>query len=166
MSTNREIGRSREDRVSSRLKAFLVSLAAVTVAVPATLVLAGNGNYASGPVTDQFVSWNATKEEAPKNWKPVPEGSVISTPGVLSVAVSAQMTKGKAKFRIVPEIGGAPITPGPVLFTAKAANSFTWVTHDTCGQGEQHVLQWKRVGKADAVAAKLSVHNLLDSFCI
>ena len=52
-----------------------------------------------------------------------------------------------------------------MLFTAKAANSFTWVTDDTCGQGEQHELQWKRAGKADAVATKLSVHNVFNGFC-
>lgn len=134
--------------------------------MPVTLALAGNGNFLGGDVTRQSVSWHGQKATAGKNWKPVPHGSVTSTPDVLTVSVSAQMTKGKAKFRIVPVVGGPAVTPGPVLFSAKAANSFTWVTDDTCGQGEQHELQWKRAGKANAVAAKLSVHNVFDSLCL
>jgi hypothetical protein len=96
----------------------------------------------------------------------VPHASITNTPDVLTVAVSAQMTKGKAKFRIVPEVGSPPITPGPVLFSAKAANSFTWGTTDTCGPGEQHELQWRRAGKRTAVAANLSVNNAFDQFCL
>jgi len=144
---------------------MLASLAGVAVVVPATLVLAG-GNFLGGDVNRQSVSWNSQKAVAGKNWKPVPQVSVTNTPDVLSLSVSAQMTRGKAKFRIVPVVGGAAVTPGPVLFSAKAANSFTWVTDDTCGQGEQHELQWKRAGKPKAVAAKLSVHNVFDSFCL
>ena len=133
--------------------------------MPVTLVLAG-GNFLGGDVNRQSVSWNSQKAVAGKNWKPVPQVSVTNTPDVLSLSVSAQMTKGKAKFRIVPVVGGPAIAPGPVLFSAKAANSFTWVTDDTCGQGEQHELQWKRAGKANAVAAKLSVHNVFNEFCL
>lgn len=151
--------------MSRRSKVLLASLAGVAVMVPATLVLAG-GNFLGGDVNRQSVSWNSQKAVAGKNWKPVPQVSVTNTPDVLSLSVSAQMTKGKAKFRIVPLVGGPAIAPGPVLFSAKAANSFTWVTDDTCGQGEQHELQWKRAGKANAVAAKLSVHNVFNEFCL
>jgi hypothetical protein len=151
--------------VSTRSKVLLASLAGAAAVVPAALVIAGNGNFLGGEVNNQSVNWNSQKAEAGKNWKPVPHSVVTSTPDVLSVNVSAQMTKGKAKFRIVPVAGGTAVAPGPVLFSAKAANSFTWVTDDTCGQGEQHELQWKRAGKADAVAAKVSVHNVFNSFC-
>lgn len=151
--------------MSRRSKIFLAVFGGAALAVPATLVIAGNGNFLGGSVDNQAVSWSATSEEAPKNWKPVPHASVTSTPDVLSTAVSAQMRKGKAKFRIVPATGGPAVPPGPVLFTAKAANSFTWVTDDTCSLGEPHQLQWKRAGKADAVAAKLSVHNVFDGLC-
>jgi hypothetical protein len=133
--------------------------------LPAALVLAGNGNFLGGQVSNQSVNWNSQKAEAGKNWKQVPHSGVTSTPDVLSVNVSAQMTKGKAKLRIVPVAGGPAVEPGPVLFSAKASNSFTWVTDDTCGQGEQHELQWKRAGNGDAVAAKISVHNIFNSFC-
>jgi hypothetical protein len=151
--------------VSRRSKVLLASLAGVAVVTPVALVLAGNGNSLDGQVGNQTVAWNDQKTEAKKNWKAVPHGGVPSTDDVISVNVSAQMTKGKAKFRIVPVVGGPAIQPGPVLFSAKSANSFTWVTDDTCGQGEQHEVQWKRAGKADAVAAKLSVHYVLDAFC-
>jgi hypothetical protein len=143
----------------------MVSLAGAAAVVPITLVLAGNGNFLGGQVGNQSVSWNSQKAEAGKNWKPVPHSGVTNTPDVLSVSVSAQMTKGKAKFRIVPIGGGPAIKPGPVLFSAKAANSFTWVVDDTCSQDRQHELQWKRAGKTDAVAAKTSVHNVFNDFC-
>lgn len=151
--------------MSTRSKVLLALVGAVAVTAPVTFVLAGNGNFLSGQVSQQSVSWNTEKIQAGKNWRPVPHAGVTSTEDVLSVSVSAQMTKGKAKFRIVPVAGGAAIAPGPVLFTAKAANSFTWVTDDTCGQGVQHELQWKRAGKAAAVATKLSVHNVFNGFC-
>jgi hypothetical protein len=150
--------------LSSRSKVLLASLAGAAAVAPVALVLAGD-NGLGGPVGNQTVAWTSEKAEATKNWKPVPPLGVTSTGDVVSVSVSAQMTKGKAKFRIVPTGGGPAIEPGPVLFSAKAANSFTWATDDTCGQGEQQELQWKRVGKTDAVAAKLSVHNVFNDFC-
>jgi hypothetical protein len=111
------------------------------------------------------VAYRASNVEAGKKWRPVPQLGVTSTPGFIAVDVSAQMKRGNAKFRIVPVVGGPAIPPGPVLFSAKAANSFTWSTNDTCGQGEQHEVQWKRVGKKPAVAAKLSSHSVFDDFC-
>lgn len=150
--------------MSRRSKVLLAVAAGAVIAVSATVVaVGGNGN--SGPVETQLVESNG-KAEAGKNWKPVPGLLVASTQGFLSVNVSAQMTKGKARFRIAPIGGGPAIPPGPVLFSAKAANSFTWSTSDTCGQGDQHQVQWKRSGKGDAVAAKLSSIALFDLFCL
>lgn len=143
----------------------LAMLVGAAIAVPATIVLAGGGgNVVSGDVSRQNLS-STGKLEAGKNWKPVPDLGVVSTPGAVAVTVSAQMTKGAAKFRIVPIGGGPAIQPGIVLFTAKAANAFTWATEDTCGQGEQHRIEWKRAGTQDAVARKLTSHSVFDDFC-
>lgn len=147
-------------------KAALAGLVCVSVAVPAGVVIAG-GNSSSGSVARQTGSWVPSSVEAPKKWKPIPGfGGVASTPGFITVDLSAQMKRGKAKFRIVPEAGGRAMDPGPVTFTAKAANSFTWATNDTCGQGDQHEIQWKRSGKTHAVAAKLSAHSVYDELCV
>jgi hypothetical protein len=75
------------------------------------------------------------------------------------------MTKGKAKFRIVPFGGGPAAGPGPVLFSSKAANSFTWAWDASC-PGNLYEIEWKRVGKGDAVASKLSAHSVLGDFCL
>lgn len=146
-------------------KAVLVGLVCVAVAVPAGIVIAG-GNSSSGSVARQTGSWVPSSVEAPRKWKPIPGLGVTSTPGFITVDLSAQMKRGKAKFRIVPVAGGSAMDPGPVTFTAKAANSFTWASNDTCGQGEQHEIQWKRSGKRDAVATKLSAHSVYDELCL
>jgi hypothetical protein len=150
--------------MSASWKLLVALLAAAAVAAPVAAIGGGGSSSGNGDVSRQSATWFNAKREAGKNWKPITD--VTSTLGFLSVTVSAQMTKGKAKFRIVPVFGGPAIEPGPVLFSAKAANSFTWGKFDTCGQGEQHELQWKRVGKGDAVAANLSVNNVFDSLCV
>jgi hypothetical protein len=149
--------------MSGKWKLLVAVLAVAAVATPVVALGGGGSSGGSGVVAHQAGTWYNAKREAPKNWKAIT--GVTSTESFLSVTVSAQMTKGKAKFRVVPVFGGPAIEPGPVLFSAKAANSFTWATTDTCGQGEQHELQWKRSGKRDAVAANLSVNNVFDQFC-
>jgi len=147
-------------------KATLAGLVCLAVAIPAGIVVAG-GNSSSSSVARQMGAWVPSSLKAPRKWKPIPGfASVASTPGFITVDLSAQMKKGKAKFRIAPVAGGGSMEPGAVTFTAKAANSFTWATHDTCGQGEQHEVQWKRSGKRDAVAAKLSAHSVYDQLCV
>jgi hypothetical protein len=149
--------------VSGKAKLLVALLAAGAVAAPVAAIGGGGSSSGSGEVARQAGTWLNTEREAGKNWKTLFD--VTSTNEFVSVTVSAQMTKGRAKFRVVPEFGGPAIEPGPVLFSAKAANSFTWGTTDTCGQGEQHVVQWKRAGPGDAVAANLSVHNVLNELC-
>ena len=150
--------------MSGKWKLVVALLAAGAVAAPVAAIGGGGSSSGSGDVGHQAGTWLNTKREAGKNWKNVFD--VSSTNGFVSVTVSAQMTKGKAKFRVVPEFGGPAVEPGPVVYSAKAANSFTWATTDTCGQGEQHVVQWKRAGKSDAVAANLSISNVFDEFCL
>ena len=144
-------------------KFALAMIAGAAVAVPTTLVLAG-GNTLSGDANVQSVAFNG-KATAPKNWKPVPGLIVASGDGgtLVSTALSAQMTRGKAKFRIVPISGGPAVPPGPVLFSAKAANSFTWGRIATCPG--PYRLEWKRAGRGKAIAANLSSHSVLDEFC-
>jgi hypothetical protein len=150
--------------MSRRTKAGLVGLICVAVAIPTAVVLAG-GNASGGEANQQYVSWSGSSEKAPRNWKPIQGGAVASSPGFVAIDVSAQMKKGKAKFRIVPVAGGPAVDPGPVPFSARAANSFTWAATDTCGQGEQHQVEWKRAGKRPAVASKVSTHTVFDDFC-
>jgi hypothetical protein len=150
-----------------RMMLGLASLAAVAIVVPSAIVVAGGSpNAISGQVNNQAVAWT-TNVTAKKNWKPVPGGlaGLTNTPDELAVTVSAQMKRGTAVFRIVPVNGGAAIPPGTVRFTARAANSFTWGTVDTCGPGDGRRIEWKRVGSRRTVAAKLSVQSIYDSFC-
>lgn len=143
----------------------LVALVSAAVAVPATIVFAGNGGSIGGDANEQFVAWSE-KQEAPKNWQVVPHvGDLPWSTGPVSVTMSAQMTRGKAKFRIVRATGSPAVAPGPVRFNAGAANAFTWGFNYPCVQDGLHEVQWKRVGTADAVAAKLSMHMIRKGFC-
>lgn len=151
----------------SRGRKVLLSSAAAVAMIPVAIVVAGNGNFITGNTVRQTISWSGTQSTNSTQWKPV--GGIanpIVTPDPAAFTVNAQMTKGAAKFRIVRVEDNAVRPPGPVKFSAKAANSFTWATVDSCGQGEQHVLQWKRSGPDRAVAAKLSTHAVWDDFCL
>ena len=149
--------------MNRRSKVLLAGLAAVAVVTPVGIVVAG-GDSATGDVGVQAASWHG-KAEASKNWQEVP--GLIAAAGTnapIATTISAQMTRGKAKFRVV-EFGGGAVEPGPVLFSSKAANSFTWTREGAC-PGNSYDIEWKRVGKGKAVASKLSAHNVLDQFCL
>jgi hypothetical protein len=150
-----------------------VSLAAVggvVIAVPATLVLAGmSGNADGGPVSSQAASWSGKQSTRSKKWKPVPGvQDPASTPDFQTFTFSAEMARGAVKVRVVRESDGDVTRPGPVRFSSKGSNSFTFAMRDTCGLPgtENRVLEWKRVGKAKAVAAKLATHAVWDSPCV
>jgi len=155
--------------MSNRWKAGLSALAVTAIAVPATIVLAGGGNNDGGVVSFQSASWSKTQSTNSKKWKIVPGVTPPpNTTGFLTFTVSAEMKKGAARFRVVRPSDGNVTKPGPVKFSSKASNSFTFAMRDTCGPPgtENRVLQWKRVGKTKAVAAKLATHALWDDPCL
>jgi hypothetical protein len=133
----------------------LALLAGAAVAVPATVIARGNANAAGD--ADRFVAESIGQVETHgSGYHPVGLGLPITTAPV-AVTVSAQMTKGKAKFKLVG--GSSAPQPNSVLFSAKGSNSFTFGAASGCPRVH---LEWKRVGHVQAVAAKvstLSVHE-------
>lgn len=136
-----------------------VTLATAAVVIPVTLALAGNASFVKGDVASQSVVWTKHGHQAPKDWKRVPEVGFLSNSfGAHSITVSAEMKKGKAKFRVVSQ--GATTPPGPIAFYSKAANSFTFGYPEGCYFHPTNSLEWKRIGNAKATASTISVLDI------
>ena len=134
--------------MKGRWKLAVAAVIGAAIAIPATVIARGDldasGNadkFASASFSD--VSTNS------KSYQPV--GLVLpESEGPMMLTVSAQMTKGKARFRVVRSNGQA--APSSVQFGSKAANSFTF--GDTTSCPALHI-EWKKVGKAEAQAAEV-----------
>ncbi|MQB02047.1 MAG: hypothetical protein GEU78_17595 [Actinobacteria bacterium] len=104
----------------TRLKAVGVATAITVAAIPLAVVLAGGPtNTVGDEVARQSAAWTG-KHDARKKWREVPglnlgTTNFVVTPGVLSVTVSAQMSKGAAKFRIVPTDSGQADPPASIF---------------------------------------------------
>jgi hypothetical protein len=154
--------------VRNRWKFAVVAVVTAAVAVPAT-VIAGFSNSDGGTVARQTTTWSGKETTNTKHWKGVPGLPVFfppATPDLESLTVSAQMTSGAAKFRVVRTSDNAVTPPGAVRFNSKAANSFTFSIRDSCGQADGRELQWKKAGKQRAVAAKISTLTIWDTVCL
>jgi hypothetical protein len=154
--------------VRNRWKFAVVALITAAVAVPATVIARGFENSDQSTVARQTTTWSGREATNSKQWKEVPGLPTFfppSSPGLLSLTVSAQMTSGAAKFRVVRPSTGEVTAPGAVRFNSKASNSFTFSFRDTCGQGDSRELQWKKAGKHRAVAAKISTLTIWDEQC-
>jgi hypothetical protein len=148
-------------------KFAVVAVVTAAVAVPAT-VIAGFSNSDVDTVARQTTTWSGKETTNTKHWKGVPGLPAFfppATPGLESLTVSAQMTSGAAKFRVVRPTDNAVTPPGAVRFNSKAANSFTFSIRDSCGPGDGRELQWKKVGKQRAVAAKISTLTIWNQQC-
>jgi hypothetical protein len=159
---------AREKLVRNWWKFGVVAVVTAAVAVPATVIAGDGGNTDGDTVARQTTTWSGKETTNTKQWKEVPGLPVFfppATPGLESLTVSAQMTSGAAKFRVLRPSDNAVTPPGAVRFNSKAANSFTFSIRDSCGQGEGRELQWKKAGKHRAVAAKISTLTIWDAQC-
>ena len=135
--------------MNGRWTIALAALVAVAVAVPATVIARGD-TIPDGPA-DRFVTESVSDVSTNSNqYEPV--GLSPPTSGAaMGITVSAQMTAGKARFRLA--TGGFPAQPSSVLFSSKAANSFSFGIVNDC---PAYQVEWKRVGNAPAKAALVS----------
>jgi hypothetical protein len=148
-------------------KILLSVFAGAVIAVPATIVLAGgSGDYSSGSADIFSTQVDKNKKATSKSFKPIPGmNQLFSTAEEQSVTFSAQIRKGTVKVRIIDTATNSVVPPGPVVFSSKAANSFSFGVPENCLAN--HEIQWKRVGKGEAVAAKLSAQRIIDEdICI
>lgn len=141
--------------MNTRWKLGVAVLVGAAIAVPATVIARGAPN-ATGPADNFQTASVANVSTNSKSYQPV--GLVLPETGAdIGVTVSAQMTKGKAKFRVVGASQEA--APASVQFSGKAANAFLFGATASCPQ--LHV-EWKRVGDAKAEAAQVSYLAVYD----
>jgi len=151
--------------MGARTKVGLAILAVLVIAVPAGVVVAADGGSLESTGDDQLTSWTGQPRVASKNWKPVPEiGALDRNGGPHVLIVSAQMTEGQARFRVLTSDPGPALPPGSALFAGKGSSSFTWAFPDGCALGENLPrLEWKRAGAQRAVASVISTVQLFNS---
>jgi len=145
-----------------KLKLAVAGAAAVLLAIP-VVVLATTNEHLEGADFQKWVSTGAQQTDT-KSWTAVP-GLTITPPVVHGpVAVSAQMTQGRAKFRVVAALASGPAValPGKVEFDAPASNAFTFFNVGNC---VPVTVQWKKVGKPKAALAKASMHAIWGNGC-
>ena len=147
---------------TGRNAAVLIAFAAL--AVPAAVVAAsGSGD---STVTVQTTWW--TDEAASTNntrFAPVSDmANQMVQPDCqyAAVAVSADMTQGRALVRVMDEGNSEVAAPGPVTFAARGSNSFTFLVEGFAGDLS---VEWRRVGDVRAKAANFSAHAIGDVQC-
>jgi hypothetical protein len=143
-----------------RTMAFAV-LVTAAVAIPATLVFAGNGNETSGTADFFFTNVEDEVSTNSADWKPIPGTFVGFLDATQTATLSAEMKQGKAKIRLFDTDVQQAVVPGPVTFTAKASNSFSFGVPDNCPAHLE--FQWKRVGTEKAIASNLSLQLVRQS---
>jgi hypothetical protein len=146
--------------MNGRWKLAVAAVVGAAIAIPATVIARGDLN--SGGNADKFATASVSNASTnSKNYQPV--GLVLpESAAPMMVTVSAQMTQGKARFRVVRSNGQA--LPSSVQFGSKAANSFTFGDITSCPV--LHI-EWKKVGKEEAQAAEVafsSVYELAGCF--
>jgi hypothetical protein len=136
-------------------KLAIAVLVGAAVAIPATVI--ARGTSISGDA-DRFTVESITGQVQTQGQGYTPLGIQVPDNGLpVSATVSAQLTKGKAQFRLVSTAGIAQ--PSSVLFTSKASNSFTFAAEDSCPPLQ---LEWKRKGDSPAVAEDISMVAVYD----
>ena len=145
-----------------KLKLAVAGAVAVLLAVP-VVVLATSNEHLEEAQFQKYVSTGGQQTDT-KSWTDVP-GLKITPPVVHGpVTVSAQMTQGRAKFRVVAALASGPAValPGKVEFDAPASNSFTFFNVGDC---VPVTVQWKKVGNLKATLAKATMHAIWENGC-
>ncbi len=145
-----------------KLKLALPAAAVVLLAVP-VIVLATTNEHSEEATFQKYVSTGSRHTDS-KSWTPVP--GLALTPPISHgpVTVSAQMTGGRAKFRVVGQPTSQTVAgiPGAVEFDAPASNSFVFFNTQNCVPVK---VEWKKVGNAKASFAKASMHAIWGNGC-
>jgi hypothetical protein len=142
--------------ISSKIK---LGTALALLAVPAVALGVGEGGSGIESVGLQQMAWNHGATNNNTGWKPVPglafNPNLNSETG--SVAVSADMRKGPAMFRVVTvQPGGDTIAePGAVRFNATGSQAMTFHVGLGCAGGIR--VEWKPTD-GDAVLNAATAH--------
>jgi hypothetical protein len=134
------------------------ALGTLLAGAAAVVVVAGQIGSVGGAADRFYVFTDTSKSTNSKQWKAIPDIFLAQNDAGQTLTLSAQMTKGKAKIRLYNVETDETARPGPVLFSSKASNSFSWGVEDNCPRSYE--LQWKRAGAEKAVAAKFSIQRI------
>jgi hypothetical protein len=149
-------------------KWLIATAVGAALIVPAVVLASGgpSGSFDTG-ITNaggklKFSSSGGTVETQGNRFRIIP-GMTLPNPTEfyklpVTVQISADMTAGKAKFRVISDVSlgpsRAPLTPGSATFSAPGSNSFQFVEPGTSSEtASDYDVQWKRVGSHPAKAA-------------
>lgn len=140
-------------------KLALAAVVGAAIAAPA-VVIAHGGSNATGDAERFLADSRVDVETEGSGWTPV-----IGLPGTsdeLAVTVTAEMTKGEAKFRI--HSSSASGNPPSATFSAGASTTAVFGSRENCpGQ----TLEIKRKGNTKAVADLVTVLSIFEqSACV
>ncbi len=150
--------------LKSRPVKVLVGALAATVALVPAIVLArgGNGPSGQGELIDQVV-WSSgidqplstnSKEFASIPNMSFPTDSLWENP--VTVDVTAEMTSGSARFRVVADPAVTVLRPGETQFVGKGgATALFFTAGSDLTQVQNFDVQWRRVGKNPARAVNV-----------
>lgn len=162
--------------IGVRGKWLIATVVGIALIVPAVVLASGgpSGSFDTG-ITNaggklKFSSSGGAVEAQSNRFRKIP-GMTLPNPDEffklpVTVQISADMTAGKASFRVIAdEFSGpnpvstkAPLTPNGVTFAAPGSNSFQFVEPGTSSEtGNDYDLQWRRVGSHPAKAANVVV---------
>jgi hypothetical protein len=146
----------------SRFQKFLIASVIAAVAIPAGIVLAGfDGSETFDPNIQSYDSVGGRTTDS-TSFSDI-EGLQMSAAGIgEQLTLSAEMSSGKARFKLASADFDPGIPPTPatgVVFTAPAANSYTFYNRNDC---HSYTVQWKRVGSQPAKIARAALQGIGD----
>jgi hypothetical protein len=153
-----------------RGKWLIATAVGAALVVPAVVMASGgpSGSFDTG-ITNaggklKFSSSGGAIETQSNRFRIIP-GMTLPNPTEfyklpVVVQISADMTSGKAKFRVVSDVSlgpsRAPLTPSSATFATPGSNSFQFVEPGTSSEtASDYDIQWKRVGSGRAEAANV-----------
>jgi hypothetical protein len=159
-------------QIGVQRKRLIATAVGAALIVPAVVLAGGgpSGSFSIGPNVGRlkFSSSGGAIQTRSKTFKTIP-GMSLPNPDEfykrpVTVQISADMTSGKAKFRVIadefsgpnPTRSNAPLTPASVTFTSPGSNSFEFVEPGANVEtGKDYDVQWRQAGNRRAKAANV-----------
>lgn len=157
-------------KMGTRGKWLIATAVGIALIVPAIVLASGgpSGSFDTG-ITNaggklKFSSSGGAVQTNSKPFKVIP-GMTLPNPTEfyklpVTVQISADMTAGKARFRVISDVSlgpsRAPLTPANATFASPGSNSFQFVEPGSNTEtASNYLVQWKRVGNRPAEVANV-----------
>ncbi len=144
----------------SMLRFGLAAGALAAIAIPAT-VIAGSGTQQDSIPSYMSTDVTGVNTTSGAGWQPVTNLVSLGTTGSIA-SVSADLSKGRAKFRVKTLASNNVGIPDSVTFASPGASSYDFVVAGDC---EYVGVEWKRVGDEPAVMKNATLHVISEAAC-